>query len=587
MIKKLRRRFVFVNMSILTCVMLGVLTAVFLLMYRSEVRVSEEIMDSIIASNTQGAPPPPPREGTTEPLSAQPSENGVTPLGRWEEQPVQTTAPPYREDHPHTDAPDYRPDDGWKPPYDPNCPPYPYYPFPPWLPPWQTTTAPTITTTQQTRPTETRPPKRTETKPPAKTTTVPPKQTTPAPATVQTTVKTTTAAARTTTVVVTTERTTITTRRTTVTTVTTTTAPPETAPVLAETRITDGSFARSSIFIRLGDDKKIEDVNAQFTDQGNLVVASEAVQKVFDKGRMRGKIQLDDVEYRYRLLPEGGDKSYSLVLLDRSIELSTLSRLLFIFLIIGAIGLLLIFGISVALASWTIQPIDLAWEKQKRFVADASHELKTPLAVISTNTDVILANPDDTVRNQEKWLHYIKDETARMSKLVSNLLFIAKSDAKQMTPAMKAFDLSDLVASVCLVFEPLAFEHGKTLETMIQSGICCVGDNDRIKQLLTILLDNAVIHSTEHALITVTLSQDAQNKIRIVVSNAAHTIPADQLERLFDRFYRLDESRAKRTGGSGLGLNIARTIVENHGGTLVAHSENETVSFIATMPEHG
>ena len=217
-------------------------------------------------------------------------------------------------------------------------------------------------------------------------------------------------------------------------------------------------------------------------------------------------------------------------------------------------------------------------------MADASHELKTPLAVISANTDVVLSNPNDLVHNQEKFLNYIKDETVRMTRLVGNLLFIAKSDAKQLKSAPQSFDMSDLVSSVCLVFEPLAFEQEKTLETSIQAHISYVGDQDRIKQLLTILLDNALLHSTEHAHIQVSLSQDCQQKIRLAVSNSAQDIPPDKLEKLFDRFNRLDESRAKRTGGSGLGLNIAQTIVQNHGGTIVAHSGQGVVTFITTLP---
>ena len=265
-------------------------------------------------------------------------------------------------------------------------------------------------------------------------------------------------------------------------------------------------------------------------------------------------------------------------------ELSTLSRLLVFFVIIGVVGLLLIFAVSVALANWTIRPIEQAWEKQKQFVADASHELKTPLAVISANTDVVLSNPNDLVHNQEKFLNYIKDETVRMTRLVSNLLFIAKSDAKQLHSTPQSFDMSDLVSSVCLVFEPLVFEQEKTMDTAIQEHITYVGDQDRIKQLLTILLDNALLHSTEHAHIQVSLSQDCQQKIRLSVSNSGKDIPPDKLEKLFDRFYRLDESRAKRTGGSGLGLNIAQTIVQNHGGTIVAHSGQGVVTFIATLP---
>ena len=378
---------------------------------------------------------------------------------------------------------------------------------------------------------------------------------------------------------------------------TTETAPPETTAVPETTRRTMASMAtaepvdkemgmymRNSVYVSLSSSNVIESAMSQFGVENDMDTVSLAVSQVLESGKERGTIKVGDIHYRYCKTQPGPDHSYGVVLLDRSVELSTLSRLLVIFVIIGVVGLMLIFVISVALANWTIRPIEQAWEKQKQFVADASHELKTPLAGISANTDVVLSNPNDLVHNQEKFLNYIKDETVRMTRLVGNLLFIAKSDAKQLKSAPQSFDMSDLVSSVCLVFEPLAFEQEKTLETSIQAHISYVGDQDRIKQLLTILLDNALLHSTEHAHIQVSLSQDCQQKIRLAVSNSAQDIPPDKLEKLFDRFYRLDESRAKRTGGSGLGLNIAQTIVQNHGGTIVAHSGQGVVTFITTLP---
>lgn len=577
MIKKLRRRFICVNMTILTCVMFSVLTAVFVLMYRSEVKVSEEIMDSIIANNRPqpGAEHMPPPDAPQIAPTAQDEAGVIVPLRN--ENPSTTAAATVTntettaisdEDYYLDDRyfewfedvgqkdnwDDDRNNDRWE---DPGFRP----------PPPPEETDPMMTGTQppseQTRPSQEQ-----------QTTTTAPIQPGIPPAsesTVPSAAATTTRSAQTTTQTVPPASV-----------VTSTTVPSSES---AESSVTTSTttYLRGSIFLKVDGNNQIENITAPNGAPNTLSDMNNAIQQVLDQGENEGKIRLDDVEYRYRLVPEEGTKEFNLVLLDRSIELSTLSRLLFIFLIIAAIGLLILFGISVALANWAVKPVELAWEKQKQFVADASHELKTPLAVISTNTDVILANPEGTVREQEKWLHYIKDETVRMSKLVSNLLFIAKSDAKKIAPTMAALNLSDLVSSVCLVFEPVAFENGKLLESRIQDDICFRCDEDKMKQLLTILLDNAVIHSADRAQITVSLSQDVQEKIRIVVSNNAADIPKDKLERLFDRFYRLDESRAKRTGGSGLGLNIARTIAQFHGGTIVANSENGIVSFIVTL----
>lgn len=571
MIKKLRRRFICVNMTILTCVMFSVLAAVFVLMYRSEVQVSEEIMDSIIENNRPrpGADHMPPPDAPALAPTAQGTEGALVPLSYETTATTTALADPSEYNHRYDD--DYYLDDryfewfhdvpkdedqnnGWDDDQGFRPPPPPEE-FDPGMTdtqppqeqtrpsqPWQTTTVTTLTTNQPVTP----------------------------PAVQSTGTITTT--------------TTVQSVQTTTQTAVTTTAATSVTDSAAETTVTTTSttYLRGSIYLKVDGNHQIENITAS-GGTNSLRDMSDAVQQVLQQGEHEGKIMLNDTEYRYRLVPEEGSREFNLVLLDRSIELSTLSRLLLIFLIVAAIGLLILFGISVALANWAIKPVALAWDKQKQFVADASHELKTPLAVISTNTDVILSNPDGTVREQEKWLQYIKDETLRMSKLVSNLLFIAKSDAKQTTTTRAAVDLSDLVSSVCLIFEPVAFENGKMLETRVQDDIQYYCDQDKMKQLLTILIDNAVIHSADHAQITVSLSQDAQDKIRIVVSNNAADIPKEKLERLFDRFYRLDESRAKRTGGSGLGLNIARTIAQFHGGTIVANSENGIVSFIVTL----
>lgn len=575
MIRKLRRRFIAVNMTILTCVLLAVLTAVFLLMYRSEVRMSGDIMDSVMAHHAMQPPgedAPPPEQTGTMPMGATFGTGLAQPLHEVQPGTEATTTTTFA-----WGSPGFVPNPwyGWYPPCDPNnfyrydhwgwIPQYPEAPKPqdpkPEPAPQVTTTAPVTTRPQ---------PERTKPKQPdpivttAVATTARPVVTTAGTTTVAVPVRTTAAVATQSTVI---------TKRVTTTTTTTLSAPP---PM-------DGGMMRNSIYVKLRDDNVIENISAQFAGQGDPELVSRAVQDILKRGDREGTIKVDDVRYRYRMTPEDASHTYSIVLLDRSIELSTLSRLLFIFIIIGGVSLLLLFGISILLANWTIKPVELAWNKQKQFVADASHELKTPLAVISANTDVILANPEGTVREQAKWLSYIKDETTRMTKLVGNLLFIAKSDSKQAPPTMRAFDLSDLVASVVLVFEPMIYEQEKTLDAQIQPKVSYVGDQDRIKQLLTILLDNAVVHSAEHAHITVALTQDCQQKIRLAVSNTANDIPADQLNKLFDRFYRLDESRAKNTGGSGLGLNIAQTIVHCHGGTIAAYSENGVVSFVATL----
>ena len=235
------------------------------------------------------------------------------------------------------------------------------------------------------------------------------------------------------------------------------------------------------------------------------------------------------------------------------------------------------------LANWTIKPVEKAWNQQKEFIANASHELKTPLTVISTNTDVVLSYPEDTVESQTKWLNYIKNETVRMSKLVNNLLCIAKYDAKRIETASEKIDLSNIVETISLQYEPLAFENKKTLITDIDSGIQILGDDDKIKQVVNILMDNALKYSLPDGTIKLSLKRIKQSSVCLTVSNTSENIEQEQLDKIFDRFYRVDTSRNRKTGGSGLGLNIAKTIVENHKGTINVVNKDNITSFIVTF----
>ena len=251
-----------------------------------------------------------------------------------------------------------------------------------------------------------------------------------------------------------------------------------------------------TIYISLSKDKQIEYVHFQYlesytSDQSFIESIASAA---FKSGKSKGKFEVSDIDFRY--IYEKKPNGYKLVVLNRSMELSTLGRLLITFTIIGAISIVLLLGMSFLLANWTIKPIAIAWEKQKQFVADASHELKTPLTVIAANTDVVLANEDDLVKNQSKWLMYIKEETKRMSKIVTNLLYIAKFDANNKKPVFEKINLGHLILGVCLVFEPLIFENGKILETDISNDIEYFGDEDELKHLATILIDNALKYSS-------------------------------------------------------------------------------------------
>lgn len=347
----------------------------------------------------------------------------------------------------------------------------------------------------------------------------------------------------------------------------------------------EGNLARNTIYVRVNKDGDIQRISYQYFESGDNISLEQTVGEIIKSGSMEGKVEIDDIKFRYAVFNKGDSSGYDVIFLDRAIEISTLNRLLIIFISIGSLGLLILFGVSWLLASWAITPIAEAWDKQKQFIADASHELKTPLTVIATNTDVVLANAEDTVQNQSKWLTYIKSETARMSKLVSDLLYIAKSDVNEVAIVMNEFNLSHTTLGVCLVFETVAFENGKILDTDIEENISYKGDEDRIKQLITILVDNAIVHSNGNANIMVSLKRDNKDKIKLSVSNTnGEDIPKGCEERLFERFFRVDKARNRSSGSHGLGLNIAQSIVKNHNGSIsVTSTKDHVVTFTVTL----
>lgn len=344
-----------------------------------------------------------------------------------------------------------------------------------------------------------------------------------------------------------------------------------------------GKVQRSYVYVEFEDIDNIDSAVYQYLTTENEEEVKKAVDQIYENNKEQGKITIGANKYRYMYRYNPIDSSYSIVMLDRTLEINTINRLFFIFIVIAVVGLILIFFISLLLANWTIKPVEKAWTQQKEFIANASHELKTPLTVISTNTDVVLSYPDDTINSQAKWLNYIKNETVRMSKLVNNLLCIAKYDAKRIETTQENMDLSKTVSSICLQYEPLAFENKKTLITDIDDNLKILGDEDKIKQVVNILMDNALKYSLPEGTIKVSLKKIKQTSPCLTVSNSSENISQEQLDKIFDRFYRVDSSRNRKTGGSGLGLNIAKTIVENHKGTINVVNKDNITSFIVTF----
>jgi signal transduction histidine kinase len=225
-----------------------------------------------------------------------------------------------------------------------------------------------------------------------------------------------------------------------------------------------------------------------------------------------------------------------------------------------------------------IRPVEEAFIRQKQFVSGASHELKTPLAVISANAEVL---EQDIGENE--YLGYIRSEVKRTDSLVRNLLTLARMDRNESRAEMKSFDLSHALLDVILPFESTVYEAGKTMETEIPDGITCTGNEEMIKQLAVILLSNALKYSDDGGRIRISLSAHGKQR-EIRVFNTGDPIDPKDREKIFDRFWRADPAHNRDTGGHGLGLAIARSIVEAHKGKiLVESSEKEGTTFTVLL----
>ena len=293
------------------------------------------------------------------------------------------------------------------------------------------------------------------------------------------------------------------------------------------------------------------------------------------------EIEYEGVSYRYFYIRERM-RSW-LYLQERTQELHLEKTLRFAVPLFIALGAILLIPVSFLLSRWTSKPIETAWDKQSDFVSDATHELKTPLSVIAADTEAVLANPNASIESQAQWLGSIRNETGRMSDLVANLLFLAKVDAGEVHLDITKFDLSEAVEGLCMEREAGVFENGREMEYNLTPDIMYTGDWKRLRQMLEEMLDNAEQNTPVGGGIRVIVNHDRQQRIRIVISNTGAPISPEDLEKIFDRFYRADPSRSRETGGYGLGLCVAKSIAELHGGSITAESKNGINVFTVVL----
>ncbi len=323
--------------------------------------------------------------------------------------------------------------------------------------------------------------------------------------------------------------------------------------------------------VRTDSDGSVESVDTGHIAAISGDTAIEYADSVSKTGKSNGWAD----NYKYSVTEDDDSKLY--VFVDCRQQLETEHQFLLISCSIALAGLLLISLLILIISKRVIRPFVESFEKQKRFITDAGHEIKTPLAIISANTEVL-----ELTEGRSEWTDSIKNQTKRLSELIKNLLTLAKMDEEIKTVFAK-FNISDAVFDSAAPFETLARSRGKNLKTDIENEIVYFGDEGMIRQLVSILLDNAVKYADDGSEICISLHR-SQKSVRLTVFNPCQGLPDTDLKRIFDRFYRADSSRARETGGYGIGLSIAKAITDSHEGKIEAKKVNGGVAFEAVLP---
>ena len=341
--------------------------------------------------------------------------------------------------------------------------------------------------------------------------------------------------------------------------------PDEKRPMKNESMFRLSTFY-SVAYSKSGEVLSVDNGNNELRNESSLL---ELAASVLEKGKTEGSI--GDLFF---LVDERED--FTLVaMIDGTITNNSRQMLIREMLIIGAVATLILFIISIFTAKRIVRPLEENDKKQKRFVSDASHELKTPIAVISANSELLRRQT-----GENEWLSNIDYENEKMGELVRQLLILSKSENEAVLK--EDVDFSNLVVGELLPFESLVFEKGKTIESEIESNLFVEGDPNRLRQLVSILLDNALSHGNGNR-ISLELKREKHSAV-LRVSNDADMMSEDTLTHLFDRCYRIGEAREDSGAHYGLGLSIAKAVTEAHGGEIKAEHIDGKAVFTVSLP---
>ena len=322
-----------------------------------------------------------------------------------------------------------------------------------------------------------------------------------------------------------------------------------------------------------------EDGQALQVDTGQVVAVDEETavtyaQTVWASGRRSGFLG----NYRYLLCEE--EQGTLIVFLDCGRSLSTFLSTLLTSVLLALLGLLAVLMLLLILSKHIVRPVAESYEKQKQFITDAGHELKTPMTIISADADLA-----EMECGENQWISDIRRQAQRLTRLTNDLIYLSRMEEEQPRLQPIEFPISDVAEEMAQSFQALAKSQGKELLLQIQPMLSFTGDEKAIRQLLSILLDNALKYSADSTPLKLGLERQGRTILLTVSNPVAQPMEQEKLSHLFDRFYRTDQSRSSETGGYGLGLSIARSIVLSHKGKIRAESpDGRTLTIVVHLP---
>ena len=302
--------------------------------------------------------------------------------------------------------------------------------------------------------------------------------------------------------------------------------------------------------------------------------AAALAESVYATGRGKGFAE----EYRYCRAVCDGDTM--LVFLNCQRELATFRSFLYASIGISAVGVLAVFLLLLVFSGRVVRPVAESYEKQKRFITDAGHELKTPITIIRADADVLESELDA----ENEWITDIRRQTERLTELTGDLIYLSRMEEENAALQMQGFSFSELVDETAQSFQSLAFSKGKTFSASVAPDLQVNGDEKALAKLVSILLDNAMKYSPENGTVELRLEKSGR-LARLTVKNSTPPMEKGNADRLFERFAREDRSRNSESGGFGLGLAIAKAVTEAHKGTIHAESgDGISLTVTAELP---